>query len=227
MRRVLGYAMIWCGATALAISLAWFGVRDVLRAEVTDEPYPGVAVAAARTGRPPAPPDATSAAAPPTSTPAASTSANTTAPSATPSAAPARRTSRPSAAPATSTGPSTRPTVTELPATAARATPSRRPTASRTPAKPPASKAPSPTPTSSARQGSSQVKVVTVKGGQVSFAIENNECRLLSASPAAGYEAKVSGNVGWIRVDLLKGEHGSTVFCTWHGHGPATDVWEF
>ncbi|MFD0665438.1 hypothetical protein [Thermocatellispora tengchongensis] len=69
--------------------------------------------------------------------------------------------------------------------------------------------------------------VVRVKGGQVSFDTGGGECRLISASPAAGYEAKVSGNVQWIRVDLIKGEHGSSVFCTWNGHPPMTDVWEF
>jgi Predicted membrane protein len=214
MRRVLGYLTIWCGATALAISLAWFGVRDVLRAEV-DTPYPGVAVAEARTGRPPTP----TAAAPPTATPAATPAA------ATPVSRPER--DRPADRPATRP-PSAGPVTSRPAATAsARPTPSRGP--SRTPARrrPTASPKPSTPPAEPDPGSSSDVKVVHVKGGQVSFAIENGECRLLSATPAAGYEARVSGNVGWIRVDLMKGEHGSSVFCTWHGHAPMTDVYEF
>ncbi len=215
MRRVLGYVTIWCGATVLAISLAWFGVRDVLRAEVTDEPYPGVAIAAARTGRPPTPAPTTPAAPTPRSTPARTSS---------PAVAPTRETT---ARPA---GPSAAPVTTRPPATAAaRSSPSREPASSRVPRKPSASPKPSretSRPASAPKQ-SSQVKVVTVKGGQVSFATDNNECRLLSATPAAGYEAKVSGNVGWIRVDLTQGEHGSSVFCTWHGHAPMTDTWEY
>lgn len=202
MRRVLGYLMMWCGATALAVSLAWFGVRDVLRAEVTDEPYPGVAVAAARTGRPPTP------------TPV-------TAPASAPGATPTPKRADPSATP-----PAAKPAAT----TSTRPSPTRAPTPARTPAgRPAASAKPSPKPTrpSAAPARSAQVKVVTVKGGQVSFATDNDECRLLSATPAAGYEAKVSGNVQWIRVDLIKGEHGSSVFCTWNGHPPMTDIWEF
>jgi hypothetical protein len=185
MRRVVGYLAIWCGATALSICLAWFGVRDVLRAEVTDAPYPGLPAAEARTGRPPTP----AATGPPVS-PAVPPPATATArPAATRRPTPARTSASPRA-------------------TAARTTPAatRRPPGSRP---------------------SAEVKVVNVKGGQVSFAIENGECRLMSATPAAGYEARVSGNVGWIRVDLMKGEHGSSVFCTWHGHEPATDVWEY
>ncbi|MEV5408953.1 hypothetical protein AB0K60_08950 [Thermopolyspora sp. NPDC052614] len=214
MRRALGYVTIWCGATVLAISLAWFGVRDVLRAEVTDEPYPGVAIAVARTGRPPDPAPAT--------TPATPTPGSTPTPTSDSSATPARKaTGRPA-------GPSAAPVTTRPPATsAARPSPTRKPTASRVPRKPTTSPKPSHTTTTSAPEQSGQVKVVTVKGGQVSFATDNNECRLLSATPAAGYEAKVSGNVGWIRVDLIQGEHGSSVFCTWHNQVPMTDTWEF
>jgi len=211
MRRVLGYLTIWCGATVLAISLAWFGVRDVLRAEVADTPYPGVAVAEARTGRPPTP---TVAAAPPT----------VTASPATPVSRPKR--DKPADRPAT------RPPATASATTAPAATASARPTPSRTPTRTPARKPTrSPKPTTAPErpdpEPASDVKVVNVKGGQVSFAIDGGECRLLSATPAAGYEARVSGNVGWIRVDLMKGEHGSSVFCTWHGHAPMTDVYEF
>ncbi|NUR90218.1 MAG: hypothetical protein HOY71_39595 [Nonomuraea sp.] len=37
MRRTLRYAAIWCGATAVAVCVSWFGVRGVLRSEFVDD----------------------------------------------------------------------------------------------------------------------------------------------------------------------------------------------
>ncbi|MBX6383875.1 MAG: hypothetical protein IRZ07_13020, partial [Microbispora sp.] len=47
MRRVTGYVIAWCGATALAVGVSWLGVRDVLRSAILDEAplAPVVAVA--------------------------------------------------------------------------------------------------------------------------------------------------------------------------------------
>ncbi|GAA3009649.1 hypothetical protein GCM10017559_35200 [Streptosporangium longisporum] len=69
------------------------------------------------------------------------------------------------------------------------------------------------------------LRVMNVKGGSVSFAIENGVCRLVTAAPRAGYEAKVASAPGWIRVDLVRGEHGSAVFCI--GAEGRTDLWEY
>ena len=66
---------------------------------------------------------------------------------------------------------------------------------------------------------------MNVKGGSVSFVIEGGGCRLVTAAPNAGYEAKVAQNAGWIRVDLVQGAHGSSVFCI--GGENRTDLWEF
>lgn len=55
--------------------------------------------------------------------------------------------------------------------------------------------------------------MVTVKGGEVAFTLGPDGCRLVSATPNTGYTAKIARNVGWIRVDLVRGEHGSAVFC--------------
>ena len=38
MRRAVAYSLAWCGATALAVGVAWLGVRDVLRDTVLDQP---------------------------------------------------------------------------------------------------------------------------------------------------------------------------------------------
>ncbi|GAA4191367.1 hypothetical protein GCM10022252_31140 [Streptosporangium oxazolinicum] len=67
--------------------------------------------------------------------------------------------------------------------------------------------------------------MVNVKGGSVSFAIEDGVCRLIAAAPNAGYEAKVASATGWIRVDLVQGQHGSAVFCI--GAENRTDLWEY
>jgi hypothetical protein len=45
MKRVLGYILAWCTATALAVGISWLGVRDVLRSTVMDEAPPGPVVA--------------------------------------------------------------------------------------------------------------------------------------------------------------------------------------
>ncbi|GIH79435.1 hypothetical protein Plo01_58640 [Planobispora longispora] len=72
---------------------------------------------------------------------------------------------------------------------------------------------------------SQNVRVVRVKGGTVSFTIQNGVCRLVSAAPNAGYQTKIAQNDGWIRVDLVQGDHGSAAFCI--GHENRTDSWEY
>ncbi|WP_214320628.1 hypothetical protein [Nonomuraea sediminis] len=139
MRRALRYIAIWCGATAVAVSVSWFGVRGVLRDEFVDdvrvEPFLAQTVA----------------------------------------------------------GDHRAPMVT-------------------------------PTPRRTTREPG-PVKVIEVKGGEVAFRLDANGCRLVSASPRAGYTAKVSRNDGWIRVDLAKDGHGSGVWCI--GHERRTDTWEY
>ncbi|MEV0820780.1 hypothetical protein [Nonomuraea rubra] len=180
MRRALKYAAIWCGATVVAVSVSWFGVRDVLRDEFVDdvdvEPFLAQTIAAderAVTRRPATPAPVTSA--PVTSAP-----------------------------------------VTSAPVTPAPVTPAPRRTPEeqrRTPV--PATKKPS----------NPSLKVVKVKGGEVAFTLGADGCRLVSATPVSGYTAKVARADGWIRVDLVRGEHGTGVFCI--GHEQRTDTWEY
>ncbi|WP_431910258.1 hypothetical protein [Nonomuraea jabiensis] len=161
MRRALRYAAIWCGATAVAVSVSWFGVRGVLRDEFVDdvdvEPFVAQTIAADE-----APLTLTS-------------------PSPTPS-------------PTATSGPSRAP---------------RKPVKS--PVKNPAPRKP--------------LKVVKVKGGEVAFTLGPEGCRLVSATPVSGYTAKVARATGWIRVDLVKGGHGTGVFCI--SHEQRTDTWEY
>ncbi|MFG6196746.1 hypothetical protein [Nonomuraea sp. JJY05] len=163
MRRALRYAAIWCGATAVAVSVSWFGVRGVLRDEFVDdvgvEPFVAQTIAADE-------------------------------------------------APLTVTSPSPRPSPT--------------PSLSRAPRKPEKSPEESPVRSPAPR---TPLKVVKVKGGEVAFTLGPEGCRLVSATPVSGYTAKVARATGWIRVDLVKGEHGTGVFCI--SHEQRTDTWEY
>ncbi|MEV4576744.1 hypothetical protein AB0K16_26210 [Nonomuraea jabiensis] len=163
MRRALRYAAIWCGATAVAVSVSWFGVRGVLRDEFVDdvdvEPFVAQTIAADE--------------------------------------APLTLTSP-------SPSPSPTPTVTPGPSRAPRKT-------VKSPVKSPGPRKP--------------LKVVKVKGGEVAFTLGPEGCRLVSATPVSGYTAKVARATGWIRVDLVKGEHGTGVFCI--SHEQRTDTWEY
>lgn len=176
------YVALWALATAVAISIAWFGVRGVLRGELSDVVIEPVA---ART---------------------------VSGPEAVPLPASARPSSlKPTPARPTSSAPaSAGPSPSRTP-TRARPTPSRKPSATR---------APSPSP-----QVAGNVRVVTAKGGEVTFTVGDEGCRLVSATPKSGYTAKVAETADWIRVDLVQGDHGSAIFCI--GRERRTDLWEY
>ncbi|GAA2892970.1 hypothetical protein GCM10010517_57490 [Streptosporangium fragile] len=220
MRQTLGFIAVWCGATALAISVAWFGVRDVLRSEVFDdvaiEPLDAALVRTADAPLPAAAPSGPQPAGPPA---ASGASRRTASPRPTP-AAPAEDVARPRrtpskirVAPADTRAPDAAGTTASPTPFASGATRAAEPAASPTSAPPTRSFA------------DENVRVVDVKGGSVSFVIENGVCRLIAAAPAAGYEAKVASATGWIRVDLVRGQHGSAVFCI--GGENRTDLWEY
>jgi outer membrane biosynthesis protein TonB len=180
------YVALWAMATAVAVSVSWFGVRDVLRQEFADVVIEPVA---ART--------AAGRAALPTPT---------------------------------STRVPTRDPVTSRPTRKPSPKPSPKQTPRRTPKQSPK---PSPTPspqateqaTEQATQQGGDVRVVTAKGGEVTFTIGQTGCRLVSATPAGGYTANVTETDAWIRVDLTQGDHGSAVFCI--SGERRTDVWEY
>ncbi len=192
--------VIWCGATLIAVSVSWFGVRGVLRTEFVDdvqvEPYRARAVADGERGTPSAAPVRTPAPTP-TLTPApVSTSAKK--PTRTPASTPVRTPTKKPVRTPVRTPASTPARTSEPAATSARPTPA---------------------------QASENLRVVTVKGGEVTFELGPDGCRLISAIPNSGYSTNVSSNTGWIRVDLAKGEHGSSAFCI--SGERRTDTWEY
>ncbi|MER5324583.1 hypothetical protein [Streptosporangium roseum] len=219
MRQTLGFIAVWCGATVLAISVAWFGVSDVLHREVFDDArIEPINAAISRTGAAPLPSGAPTGPVPVVGTPTVSASPDRPAPTSrvTPSE-PVRNSSRPRATRAPRK-PVHIPVRSKDPATA-----EPRPFTT-VPAPAPTGPAAAPGP-SAAAVSDDNVRVVNVKGGSVSFAVEGGACRLVAAAPNAGFEAKVSRALGWIRVDLVRDAHGSAVFCI--GAEKRTDTWEY
>jgi hypothetical protein len=246
MRQKLGFIAMWFGATVLAVSIAWFGVRDVLhRGAFDDVKIEPLSAANNRMGAAP-PVDPVVLLGTPTAwaTPEEDAgSGRTAAPS------PSASQPRPARSQAENTDGATRPraSATPLPSrSSALAKPAQTSAApkpasttaapkpaSTTAAPKPASTtaAPKPASTTAAPKSTSQaapsgdVRVVRVNSGTVSFTIENGVCRLVSAVPKSGFQVKTAQNDGWIRVDLFQGDHGSAAFCI--GHENRTDTWEY
>ncbi|WP_189244034.1 hypothetical protein [Planobispora rosea] len=247
MRQTLGFIAVWFGATVMAISIAWFGVRDVLHSGVFADARIGpLGTADDRNGAAPPPSWPSSGPAEPVGAPTPSPSVTGTAspgPAATgqepgtgdpaPSRGPAD--SPPSTHPVASAEPTQRTTSAPRPRQTAsmpspvQTTSAPRPMQSTTAPRPMQTTAvPKAAQTTSApkpTQTAQDVQVVKTKGGTVSFTIRNGACQLVSAVPNAGYQTKVAQNDGWIRVDLVQGEHGSAAFCI--GHENRTDIWEY
>ncbi|MBB2913101.1 hypothetical protein FHS43_004399 [Streptosporangium becharense] len=218
MRQTLGFIAVWCGATTLAVSISWFGVRDVLRSEVFDDArIESLGAAVARTA----------GAALPSSAPAGSKPARTPAAPPVPRRAaaphpvpdgPARETPRPRETPSkVVVVPATREPVPAVPRTLP------------TPAAPGATRTAgsgTAAPVPSARSFSGgNVRTVGGRGGSVSFVIEDGVCRLVAAIPRAGYESRTTSAAGRIQVDLVREGHGSAAFCA--GGENRVGLWDY
>ncbi|WP_158880316.1 hypothetical protein [Amycolatopsis anabasis] len=58
-------------------------------------------------------------------------------------------------------------------------------------------------------------------GGRVVLDMGQASARLVSATPAAGWQVRVWEAAGWIRVDFTRGDGTtSSCFVTWNGHPP-------
>ncbi|MDP9866191.1 MULTISPECIES: hypothetical protein [Streptosporangium] len=217
MRQTLGFLAVWCGATVLATSIAWFGVSDVLRGQVFDDArIEPINAAISRMEAAPLPSEAPTGQAAALGTPTASASPEQRAPAPRRTqAGPTHNTARPRA----TRSPLEAPHITvRSPATA-----EPRPSASAAGPRPTLSAAAPGPSVPAASEG--KVRVVNVGGGSVSFVIEDDRCRLVAAAPNVGFEAKVSQALGWIRVDLARNGHGTAVFCI--GGENRTDTWDY
>jgi len=99
---------------------------------------------------------------------------------------------------------------------------------------PPAAGRPSPSRTAHAARSrparrpvsspAASVRSYTLTGGQVVLSMTDASARLVSATPASGYEVRTWHASGWLRVDFTRGGHTSSLFATWNGHPPAVQV---
>ncbi|MFF4418908.1 hypothetical protein ACFYY8_40795 [Streptosporangium sp. NPDC001559] len=239
MRQTWGFVVVWCAATVLAAGITWLGVRDVLTSQVFDDArVESLDAELSRIGAvaiPSKPPTGTAGVTgPPSSSPQGRHTPGTyVSPLGRRGTSQPRATGLPRGDRKGSVGsrrisgherqpddspskPSATGTPTKPPAKA----PTKAPTATPEPEK--ASATPSPTPHLAAEGGT---KTVSSKNGSVAFSIEGGVCRVVSANPNPGYEAKVTQAEGWIRVDLVQGDHGSAIYCV--GGESRTDVWEY
>lgn len=186
--RAIGYTLAWCGATALAVVVAWLGVGEVLHATVLAEDPPAPVVVAAPTG--------VSGVAREVTTPAARPSP-TLRPRGTPRESPRQ----------------TRPTPRPTPKVTA-------------PVKPDPAPRPSPSPSTPSAGTGEVLHTFTLKGGRAVVAVRAEDCRMVSATPADGYELKVWDEPYWLRITFLAQGHESSAFCTWNALPPRLDTYE-
>jgi hypothetical protein len=113
--------------------------------------------------------------------------------------------------------PAADPSTAPPPSATGRATPKKRP------------RRPAPSRSASTRPAPSphtDTQSYTLAGGQVVLSITATSARLVSATPAAGYEVRTWHAPGWLRVDFTKDGHTSSLFATWNGHAPAVQLAE-
>ncbi|MFS0692949.1 hypothetical protein [Streptomyces nitrosporeus] len=74
---------------------------------------------------------------------------------------------------------------------------------------------------------SGAVRSVATRGGRVVLELSDDAAELVSATPEPGWSMRVWTNTRWIRVDFGDGSGATvSVFCTWNGHPPRTEVVE-
>ncbi|GLZ04466.1 hypothetical protein Acsp03_19320 [Actinomadura sp. NBRC 104412] len=76
-----------------------------------------------------------------------------------------------------------------------------------------------------------EIRGFSTRGGRAVLAIcekgRRRGVRLVSATPNPGYETRVWGNQGWLRVDFIDDDRSSSVIATWHDGPPAVRIYEY
>ncbi|MFC9977296.1 hypothetical protein ACFVH6_40995 [Spirillospora sp. NPDC127200] len=167
MRRAMSYVAPWAVVTALAVTLSWLGVRDVVRTAVSDR-----------------------------------------------------------SAPVPVTGPVTHASPTVRPVTGA--SPSREPQSAEATRSAPPSARPSPRPPAPAPSVDlGDVRSYVTRGGRAALALAPGRVVLVSATPAPGFETRVSEAEGWLRLDFLGRAGTSSVVATWYRQKPVVRTYEY
>ncbi|MEW2358252.1 hypothetical protein [Spirillospora sp. NPDC029432] len=80
-------------------------------------------------------------------------------------------------------------------------------------------------PSPSRRHGN--VRSYSTRGGRAALAVSERRVQLVSATPNAGYETRVTENDGWLRVDFLADRRTSSVIASFYNHRPTVEVYEY
>jgi hypothetical protein len=105
-----------------------------------------------------------------------------------------------------------------------RATSPRTTNSERTPKRP----APGPTDTpASTPTNTPTIKGYSSPGGQIVLELRPTSVELVSAVPAAGYQAETWKTDYWIRIDFVKGERRSSLIASWYQQAPVVQQTEF
>ncbi|MCK9900382.1 hypothetical protein MXD63_09885 [Frankia sp. Cpl3] len=216
MAGTLSRLAAWAVATALAVTLSWFAVSDVLAGETLVE-RPASAVALD----------------PPTARPGSPNGAPLGSPSALPG--PPSASSTPATTEALTeagtgdgsgsgagTGPASPGPAVEgaLPRSPGPAEAPRAGTGTSDPAAFPPSTA-TPTP---AAAGAPAAQSYQLDGGRVVIETTEVSARLVSATPEPGWTVQAWQAEGWLRVDFSRDGRTSSCFVTWNGHPPSVQI---
>jgi hypothetical protein len=83
----------------------------------------------------------------------------------------------------------------------------------------------SPTPTASSSPAG-KTHGYSLQGGQVVLDLESDSAQLVSAVPAAGFQAQTVKTEFWVRVDFISDSHTSTLVVSWYQHAPTVQTSE-
>jgi hypothetical protein len=119
------------------------------------------------------------------------------------------------------------PPVSTVPGTPELVPPTSNPRAT-TPSSSPSSSSRSSTsapPPSSSSAPAGDVRSYQLTGGRVALELGPASARLVSATPAPGWQMQTWSADGWLRVDFSRpGSNTSSLFATWNGHPPTVQT---
>jgi hypothetical protein len=77
------------------------------------------------------------------------------------------------------------------------------------------------------RRRDGNVRSFSTRGGRAALAISDRRVQLVSATPNAGYETRVTKAEGWLRVDFIDDHRTSSVIASFYNQEPAVEVYEY
>ncbi|MFI0354077.1 hypothetical protein [Actinomadura sp. 9N407] len=77
------------------------------------------------------------------------------------------------------------------------------------------------------RERPGNVRSYSTRGGRAALAISDRRVQLVSATPNAGYETRVTKAEGWLRVDFIDDHRTSSVIASFYQHAPTVEIYEY